>query len=151
MALKKPVKIALCIFSAPILIWGTASLYFTIAGRDLPDICFDKYIPPPQNLKPEENAYTAIKEFAENRTTNNTLLFKNYQLRKAYLNGTTNQIALADEARSFIAAESNTITVVKRILGSKGIEIPFEEVLTANVHICSLQRITHGKGNLRGR
>ena len=143
MALKKPVKIALCIFSAPILIWGTASLYFTIAGRDLPDICFDKYIPPPQNLKPEENAYTAIKEFAENRTTNNTLLFKNYRLRKAYLNGTTNRLALADEARAFIAAESNTITVVKRILGSKGIEIPFEEVLTANVHICSLQRITH--------
>ena len=117
MALKKPVKIALCIFSAPILIWGTASLYFTIAGRDLPDICFDKYIPPPQNLKPEENAYTAIKEFAENRTTNNTLLFKNYQLRKAYLNGTTNQLALAIADAAQIISRRPSVTFYRHCLG----------------------------------
>ncbi len=141
--MKQTGKIVLSIFSVPVLIWVAAAVYFTIAGHDLPNISFDQAFPSAQNLKPEENAYTAIKEFAQNRMTNNTPLSGNYRLRQAYLDGQTNRLELTEEARAFIAAESDTIAVVKRILDAKGIEIPFEEVLQANYYICYLQRIIH--------
>ena len=128
MALSRAVKVILCVFAMPVMAWTLASLYFTFAGCDISGDFTSDYLPSPQNLKPEENAYVAIKEYAENLPSNTTPLHVNYRLRRAYLDGTTNRLALADEARAYIAAESNTIAVAKRILSSKGIEVPFEEV-----------------------
>ena len=123
--------------------WAAASLYFTIAGCDSSEDCAVAYLPAPHALTPDENAYTAIKEFADNLPSNRTPLSVNYRLRLAYLNGTTNRLALADEALAFIAAESNTIGAAERILAAKGIDVPFEEVLTALPHCCNLMRIAH--------
>ena len=77
----------------------------------MPEISFDPHLPAPRNLKPEENAYAAIKEFEANIPANDTQPFKSYTLRLAYLGDTTNRLALAGEAHAFIAAESNTIAV----------------------------------------
>jgi hypothetical protein len=143
MALSRAVKVILCVFAMPVMVWTLASLYFTLAGCDISGDFTSDYLPAPQNLKPEENAYVAIKEYAENLPSNTTPLHVNYRLRRAYLDGTTNRLALADEARAYIAAESNTIAVAKRILSSKGIEVPFEEITLANMHIWKLMRIAH--------
>ena len=143
MALSKPSKIILCVFSVLVLVWATASLYFTLAEHDISGDFIGDCHPAPQNLKPEENAYVAIKEYAENLPSNSTPFHVNYRLCCAYLNGTTNRLALADEACAYIAAESNTIALARRILASKGIEVPFEEAVSANMHIWKLMRIAH--------
>ena len=99
MALTKPAKAVLCVFAVPVAVWIAASLYFTIAGCDTSGDCICEYLPAPQNLAPEENAYTAIKEFAENIPSNGTPLMRDYKLRNAYLDDTTNRLALAEEVR----------------------------------------------------
>ena len=143
MALTKPAKAVLCVFAVPVAVWIAASLYFTIAGCDTSGDCICEYLPAPQNLAPEENAYTAIKEFAENIPSNGTPLMRDYKLRNAYLDGATNRIALAEEARAYLAAESNTIAAAERILAAKGIEVPMAEVLSAPAHFCALMRIAN--------
>ena len=115
MKLRKPVRLAICLFSGPALDWAAAPLYFTIAGCDLTKIRQDRLAFAPRKLKPKENAYAAI---------NDTLLFKNYSLRLTYLVGTTNRLVIAGEARAVIAAESNTFAVARRIPVAKGIEVP---------------------------
>ena len=134
MALSKPSKIIICAFFVPVLVWVAASLYFTLAGRDISGDFTSDYLPAPQNLKPEENAYVAIREYAENLPSNSTSFHVNYKLCRAYLDGTTNRLDLADEALAYVTAESNTIAVAKRILVSKGIEVPFEELFDANAN-----------------
>ena len=143
MALTKPAKVVLCVFAVPVVVWVAASLYFTIAGCDSSGDCICEYLPEQKNLAPEENAYTAIKEFAENIPSNGTPLMRDYKLRNAYLDGTTNRLDLAEEVRAYLAAESNTIAVAERILAAKGIDVPTEEVLSANAHICTLVRIVN--------
>ena len=143
MALTKPAKAVLCVFAVPVAVWIAASLYFTIAGCDTSGDCICEYLPAPQNLAPEENAYTAIKEFAENIPSNGTPLMRDYKLRNAYLDGTTNRLDLAEEARAYLAAESNTIAAAERILAAKGIDTPLAEVLSANAHVCTLMRIAN--------
>lgn len=91
----------------------------------------------------EENAYTAIKEFAENIPSNGPPRFCDYKLRTAYLDGTTNRLDLAEAARSYLAAESNTIVAAERILAAKGIDTPLTEELSANAHFCTLMRIAN--------
>ena len=141
MALKKMTKVVLFAASTPVLVWMAASLYFTIAGRDLPDCDIGDCLPAPQNLRPEENAYTAIREFGEKWPLNPTAFCTNYSLRIAYLLGTTNRLDFADEARAFLAAESNTIATAERILAAKGIDVPFDEISSAYGHFGTLQRI----------
>lgn len=83
MAVKRPTKIIIGAFAVVFAIWGAASLYFTVAGRDAPGGCFSEYMPPRLDLAPEENAYTAIKTFTDNLPTNNTtLLATDYRLRR---------------------------------------------------------------------
>ena len=143
MALTKPAKAVLCVFAVPVAAWIAASLYFTIAGRDTSGDCICEYLPEPMHLAPEENAYTAIREFSENIPSNGTPLMRDYKLRTAYLDGATNRLALAEEARACLAAESNTIAAAERILAAKGVEVPMEEVLSASAHICTLVRIVN--------
>ena len=143
MALTQPAKAVLCVFAVPVAVWIAASLYFTIAGRDASGDCICECLPAPQNLAPEENAYTAIKEFAENIPSNGTPLFCDYKLRTAYLDGTTNRLDLADEARAYLAAESNTLVAAERILAARGIDTPLTEVHSANAHVCTLMRIAN--------
>ena len=143
MALSKPAKAVLCVFAVPVTVWIAASLYFTIAGCDSSGDCICEYLPAPQNLAPEENAYTAIKEFAENIPSNGTPFFSDHKLRMAYFDGTTNRLDLAEEARAYLAAESNTLVAAERILAAKGIDTPLTEVLSANAHVCTLMRIAN--------
>ncbi len=140
--MKRSTKIIIGVFAAIVALWGAASLYFTVAGRDSSDGCFSEYLPEQLNLSPEENAYTAIKIFAKNLPTNNaTLLATDYRLRKAYLEGETNRLDLADAARDYLAAEAPTIAAAKGILSSRGIVVEQDEVLDAIGRFCMLMRI----------
>lgn len=140
--MKRSTKIIISAFVAVVVVWGAASLYFTVAGRDASDCCFSEYLPEQLNLSPEENAYTAIKIFAKNLPTNNaTLLATDYRLRKAYLDGETNSLDLADAARDYLAAEAPTIAAAKGILSSRGIVVEQDEVLDAIGRFCMLVRI----------
>ena len=140
--MKRPTKIIIGAFAAVVAVWGAASVYFTVAGRDASDGCFSEYLPEQLNLSPEENAYTAIKIFAKNLPTNNaTLLATDYRLRKAYLDGETNRLDLADAARDYLAAEAPTIAAAKGILSSRGIVVEQDEVFDAIRRFCMLIRI----------
>ena len=140
--MKRSTKIIIGVFAAVVALWGVASVYFTVAGRDASDGCFSEYLPEQLNLSPEENAYTAIKIFAKNLPTNNaTLLATDYRLRKAYLDGETNRLDLADAARDYLAAEAPTIAAAKAILSSRGIVVEQDEVLDAVGQFCRLVRI----------
>lgn len=140
--MKRPTKIIVGVFAAVVALWGVASLYFTVAGRDASDGCFSEYLPEQLNLSPEENAYTAIKTFTDNLPTNNATLFAtDYRLRKAYLDGETNRLDLADAARDYLAAEASTIAAAKGILSSRGIVVEQDEVLDAIGQFCRLVRI----------
>ena len=140
--MKRSTKIIIGVFAAVVALWGVASLYFTVAGRDLSGDCICEYLPEQLNLSPEENAYTAIKIFAKNLPTNNaTLLATDYRLRKAYLEGETNRLDLADAARDYLAAEAPTIAAAKGILSSRGIVVEQDEVLDAIGRFCMLTRI----------
>ena len=140
--MKRPTNIIIGAFAAVVAVWGAASLYFTVAGRDAPGGCFSEYMPPRLDLAPEENAYTAIKTFTDNLPTNNTtLLATDYRLRKAYLDGETNRLDLADAAREYLAAEAPTIAAAKGILASRGIVVEQDEVLDATGRFCKLIRI----------
>jgi len=139
---KRPTKIIIGAFAAVVAAWGAASLYFTVAGRDSSGDCLCEYLPPNLDLAPEENAYTAIKVFTDNLPTNNTtLLATDYRLRKAYLDGETNRLDLADAAREYLAAEAPTIAAAKGILASRGIVVEHDEVLDATGRFCTLMRI----------
>lgn len=140
--MKRPTKIIIGAFAAVVAVWGAASLYFTVAGRDSSGDCLCEYLPPNLDLAPEENAYTAIKTFTDNLPTNNTtLLATDYRLRKAYLDGETNRLDLADAAREYLAAEAPTIAAAKGILASRGIVVEQEEVIDAVRRFCTLTRI----------
>ena len=140
--MKRPTKIIVGAFAAVVAVWGAASLYFTVAGRDASGDCICEYLPSDLDLAPEENAYTAIKTFTDNLPTNNaTLLATDYRLRKAYLDGETNRLDLADAAREYLAAEAPTIAAAKGILASRGIVVEQDEVLDATGRFCKLIRI----------
>ena len=140
--MKRSTKIIIGVFAAVVALWGAASVYFTVAGRDASDGCFSEYLPEQLNLSPEENAYTAIKIFAKNLPTNNaTLLATDYRLRKAYLDGETNRLDLADAARDYLAAEAPTIAAAKAILSSRGIVVEQDEIFDAIRRFCMLVRI----------
>ena len=141
MSLNRAAKIILGVFSVPFLAWVLASAYFTVVGCDLPEVDSCESLPEPQNLSPDENAYTAIREYTDNLPSNSTPFHLNYKLRRAYLDGTTNRLALADSATAFITAESNTFAVAERILAARGIEVPFDEMLSACARFCVLMRI----------
>ena len=140
--MKRPTKIIIGAFAAVVAVWGAASLYFSVVGRDISGDFICEYLPPDLDLAPEENAYTAIKTFADNLPTNNaTLLATDHRLRKAYLDGETNRLDLADAAREYLAAEAATIAAAKGILASRGIAVAQDEVPDATGHICMLVRI----------
>ena len=140
--MKRPTNIIIGAFAAVVAVWGAASLYFTVAGRDSSGDCLCEYLPPNLDLAPEENAYAAIKAFTENLPTNNaTLLAIDYRLRKAYLDGETNRLDLADAAREYLVAEAPTIAAAKAILSSRGIVVEQDEVLDATRRFCTLMRI----------
>lgn len=140
--MKRSTKIIIGVFAAVVAVWGVASLYFTVAGRDASGDCICEYLPEQLNLSPEENAYTAIKIFAKNLPTNNaTFLATDYRLRMAYLEGETNSLDLADAARDYLAAEAPTIAAAKAILSSRGIVVEQDEVLDAIGQFCRLIRI----------
>lgn len=140
--MKRPTKIIIGAFAAVVAVWVAASLYFSVVGRDISGDFICEYLPPDLDLAPEENAYTAIKTFADNLPTNNaTLLAIDYRLRKAYLDGETNRLDLADAAREYLAAEAPTIAAAKAILSSRGIAVAQDEVLDAGGRFCTLMRI----------
>ena len=140
--MKRPTKIIIGAFAAVVAVWGAASLYFTVAGCDSSGGCICEYLPPRLDLSPGENAYAAIKTFTDNLPTNNTtLLATDYRLRKAYLDGETNRLDLADAAREYLAAEDPTIAAAKAILSSRGIVVEQNEVLDAGGRFCTLMRI----------
>lgn len=140
--MKRPTNIIIGVFAAVVAVWVAASLYFSVVGRDISGDFICEYLPPDLDLAPEENAYTAIKTFTDNLPTNNTtLLATDYRLRKAYLDGETNRLDLADAAREYLAAEAPTIAAAKAILSSRGIVVEQDEVLDAIGHICTLVRI----------
>ena len=140
--MKRSTKIIIGVFAAVVAVWGAVSLYFTVAGRDASGDCICEYLPEQLNLSPEENAYTAIKIFAKNLPTNNaTLLATDYRLRKAYLDGETNRLDLADAVRDYLAAEAPTIAAAKAILSSRGIVVEQDEVFDAIRRFCMLVRI----------
>jgi len=115
-------------YSAAILVsaWAAASLYFTLAGRDIPGDGKRECMPDAITLSPEENAFYALRYSPTLIPDNKTPLCVNYTLRKAYLDGTTNRVALAAEAQAYLSAESNTLYTANRILASKGMTIPLE-------------------------
>ena len=140
--MKRPTKIIIGAFAAVVAVWVAASLYFSVVGRDISGDFICEYLPPDLDLAPEENAYTAIKTFADNLPTNNaTLLAIDYRLRKAYLDGETNRLDFADAAREYLAAEAPTIAAAKAILSSRGIAVAQDEVLDAGGRFCTLMRI----------
>ena len=140
--MKRPTNIIIGAFAAVVAVWGAASLYFTVAGRDSSGDCLCEYLPPNLDLAPEENAYTAIKTFTDNLPTNNTtLLATDYRLRKVYLDGATNRLDFADATREYLAAEAPTIAAAKGILASRGIVVEKDEVLDATGRFCTLMRI----------
>ena len=142
LAVLNMVKIIIGVFASVVAVWGVASLYFTVTGRDAPGDSICEYLPPRFDLSPEENAYTAIKIFCDNIPTNNaTPLATNYHLRKAFLDGETNRLALASAVRDYLAAETATITAAKGILASRGIVVEQDEVIDAAGRICTLMRI----------
>ena len=143
MSMTKRAKAVLCVFAVPVAAWAAASLYFTIAGLDASGDCLCEYLPEQRNLAPCENAYVAIKEFSYNVPSNGTPLFCDHRLRTAYLDGTTNRLDLAEAARAYLAAESNTVATAERILAAKGIDVPFGESLQATEHFCMLMRIAN--------
>lgn len=140
--MKRSTKIIIGVFAAGVAVWGAASLYFTVAGCDASGDCICEYLPPRLDLSPEENAYTAIKTFTDNLPTNNATLFAiDYRLRKAYLDGKTNRLDLADAARDYLAAEAPTIAAAKGILSSRGIVVEQDEIFDAIRRFCKLVRI----------
>ena len=140
--MKRPTIILIGAFATVVAAWGAASLYFSVVGRDISGDFICEYLPPDLDLAPEENAYTAIKTFTDNLPTNNaTLLATDHRLRKAYLDGETNRLDLADAAREYLAAEAPTIAAARAILSSRGIVVEQDEVLDATGHICMLVRI----------
>lgn len=128
--MKKPAKVILGAFSVFVIAWAALSAYFTVAGLDLRDDSFREYSPGgdyhdrARALPPEKNALTHLKWLEENMPTNTTLTFSNYQLKRAYLDGTTNRLALAGAAQELIAAESNTFACAARLLDCEALDVP---------------------------
>ena len=121
--MKKAVKTLLVVFTLFVLAWAALSAYFIVAGRDSQGDCFCEYSPDidyfdrVRALLPEENALTHLKWLEENMPTNNTPLYRDYRLKQAYIDGSTNRQEFADAAMELIAAESNTFACAKRLLG----------------------------------
>ena len=128
--MKKPAKVILGAFSVFVIAWAALSAYFTVAGLDLRDDSFREYSPDGDDhdrvraLPPEKNALTHLKWLEENMPTNTTLTFSNYQLKRAYLDGTTNRLAFAGAAQELIAAESNTFACAARLLDCEALDVP---------------------------
>ena len=143
--MSKPTKAILATFAMFALAWATASLYFTIAGRDIQGDFWSDWMPPQSPLAPEENAYIHIKHFSEHLhdTTNKTTFGTSYKIMRAYLDGITNRLDFANEAKAYLVAESNTLAVARQILSSQGISVPLEDVVLASFHFCTLMRIAN--------
>ena len=143
--MSRSAKAILFLFALFFVAWAAASLYFTIAGRDIQGDFWSDWVPPQTSLAPDENAYIHIKHFSEHLhdTTNTTTFGTTYKLMRAYLDGTTNRLDFANEAKAFLVAESNTLAVARQILSSQGISVPLEEVVSASSHFCLLMRIAN--------
>ena len=143
--MSRSAKAILSVFALFIVVWAAASLYFTIAGRDIQGDFWSDWMPSQPPLAPEENAYIPIKHFSEHLhdTTNKTTFGTSYKLMRAYLDGTTNRLDFANEAKAYLVAESNTLAVARQILSSQGISVPLEDVVSASSHFCTLMRIAN--------
>ena len=109
-------------------VWGAVSLYFTIAGRDVQGDFYSDWMPKEACHAPEENAYFHIKRFKDDfDQSDHTASGIDYNLRHAFLEGTTNRLALADKINAYLSAESNTLAVAQKILSSRGLSIPIDE------------------------
>ena len=143
--MSRSAKAILFLFALFFVAWAAASLYFTIAGRDIQGDFWSDWMPSQSPLAPEENAYIHIKHFSEHLhdTTNTTTFGTTYKLMRAYLDGTTNRLDFANEAKAYLLAESNTLAVARQILSSQGIRVPLEDVVLASSHFCKLMRIAN--------
>lgn len=147
--MKKAAKAILWICALLAFAWVALSAYFVVAGRDSQGDCFCEYTPDidywerVRDLPPDENAFTHLKWLSENMPTNKTLLYTDYRLKTAFLSGTTNRLALADAAREFIAAESNTFACAERLLKCKVLHVQKGEIPTVSslVRIAAMSRV----------
>ena len=132
--MNKAVKTILGISALFVFAWAALSAYFIVAGRDSQGDCFCEYSPDidyfdrVRALLPEENALTHLKWLEENMPTNNTPLHRDYRLKQAYIDGSTNRQEFADAASEFIAAESNTFACAKRLLGCQILDVQPREL-----------------------
>ena len=126
--MSRSAKAILFLFALFFVACAAASLYFTIAGRDIQGDFWSDWMPSQSPLAPEENAYIHIKHFSEHLhdTTNTTTFGTTYKLMRAYLDGTTNRLDFANEAKAYLLAESNTLAVARQILSSQGIRVPLD-------------------------
>ena len=134
-------KAILCVFALFALVWMAGSAYFLVAGRcaRLPDV-----ERPAFGIDPEENAFTHLKWLSENIPENKTRLFTDYQLRQAYLDGTTSRQELAEAAREAIAAESNTFACAERVVKCSRLVIPWDSdcpITTPMTRIANLSKL----------
>ena len=102
-----------------VLLWCGASAYFLIAGRDIAPPDLSAYQLPHPKLKPDEDAYTYMREYARGVKTN-----LNWNAAQAYIRGTANRRDCEGIVKDILIAESNAFRCAKGIIASRGISTP---------------------------
>ena len=118
-------------FGLAALLWCGASLCFLIVGRDIapPDLGACE-VPNPE-LPAEMNAYTFIKDYAQNHPTN-----VNWNVANYCLLGKTNWNDCVGLLKGVLAAESNAFRCVKGVMASRGLSVPPPEYLAFVADVC---------------
>ena len=116
-----------------VLLWCGASLYFLIAGRDIAQPDLSDYEVSGPELPPEANAYTFIKDYAQNHPTN-----INWKVANECLLGKTNWNDCVELLKGVLAAESNAFRCVEGVMASRGLSVPPPKyyAFVANVCLC---------------
>lgn len=99
-------------------VWLAGSAYFLVGSRDAAPVEF----PAREELAPAENAFPLIRDLHRLQQTN-----FNFSVAYRYVRGMTNGPAAAAEMDALIAAHSNLITTVSKILACRGVQVPVGE------------------------
>ena len=101
-------------------VWLAGSAYFLVGSRDAAPVEF----PARQELAPEENAFSLFKDLDLHRQRQTNF---NFSVAYRYIRGMTNGPVVVAEMDALVAAHSNLIATVSKILACRGVQVPAGE------------------------